>query len=101
MFIFIFSKVPWTSYDSKNHDCVLSSNSNLNKPCTKDSDCLDKDPESSSLACDTSPLGNQTYTCKFILGKPCLSFESCVDNIDCQKFLCSCVIFYFNISYIL
>jgi len=75
-----------------NCDINLAANTVANllfKPCKNDSDCGGK----AGLACDTSPLGMQTYTCKVEYGRSCVvGPNECVDNLMCSSQInCICV----------
>jgi hypothetical protein len=86
-----FKKAPYTTYNTTIHDCEFNEKEIaiaklLNKPCKIDSDC-----GTTFSGCDTSPLGNQTNTCRGLYGVSCLSWNECVDDLPCENYKCVCV----------
>ena len=55
------------------------------QPCTSHADCP-------GLACDHSPFGNHSNTCRRSQYSICLQYSDCANRLECgSSFLCNCV----------
>ena len=82
-------KESFAVYNSTSKSCVKTLFSGENQPCKSNADCL------AGLACDSSPFGNYTNTCRKAQNIICVEYADCVNRLECgNMYLCGCVSVY-------